>query len=145
MFCPGCGNKLEENAKFCASCGRKIEDNVNEQTVVEEKTQTAATSNNINNEVINNNEKPNGFAIAGFVISLVSMILCCGTISWLSLIFSIIGVVNANKENGKGKGLAIAGIIISALSILILIILYILGLTTSFMDKVETNGIGTFS
>jgi len=144
MFCPGCGNKLEENAKFCASCGRKIEDNVNEQTVVEKKTQTAATSNNVNNEV-NNTKESNGFAIAGFVISLVSMILCCGTISWLSLIFSIIGVVNANKENDKGKGLAIAGIIISALSILILIILYILGLTTSFMDKVETNGIGTFS
>ena len=139
MFCQGCGNKLEENAKFCASCGRKIEDEK------DEKTQTTSASNNMNNEVSNNNEKPNGFAIAGFVISLVSMILCCGTISWLSLIFSIIGVVNANKENDKGKGLAIAGIIISALSILILIILYILGLTTSFMDKVETNGIGTFS
>ena len=139
MFCPGCGNKLEENAKFCASCGRKIEEEK------EEKIQTAAASNNINNEVNNNTQKSNTFAIAGFVISLVSMILCCGTISWLSLIFSIIGVVNANKENGKGKGFAIAGIIISALSILILIILYVLGLTTSFMDKVETNAVGTFS
>lgn len=26
MFCPACGNILEENAKFCASCGASIEE-----------------------------------------------------------------------------------------------------------------------
>ena len=26
MFCPKCGNQLEENALFCSSCGAKMED-----------------------------------------------------------------------------------------------------------------------
>ena len=26
MFCPACGNILEENAKFCASCGASMEE-----------------------------------------------------------------------------------------------------------------------
>ena len=60
-------------------------------------------------------------AIAGFVISLVSFLLCCGSLSWLSLIFSIIGVVGAKKLMGKGKGLSIAGIIISVLGLLFFI------------------------
>lgn len=81
-------------------------------------------SNQINNNT-NTQKTTNGMAIAGFVISLVSPILCCGTLNWLSLIFSIIGLVQAKNKNGSGKGLAIAGIIISSLMMLIAIIITI--------------------
>lgn len=58
-------------------------------------------------------KKTNGFAIAGFICSLV-----VGTIT--GLIFSIIGLVKAKKCN-SGKGFGIAGIIISILRLLLLV------------------------
>lgn len=46
----------------------------------------------------------NGFAVAGFILSLLPL---------LGLIFSILGLVRSGKAGGKGKGLSIAGIILS--------------------------------
>ena len=71
--------------------------------------------------VINNygtqQEKNDGCAVAGFVISLVSL-LCCGFTAFISLILSIIGIVKSGKPGKKGKGLAVAGLIISIILIL---------------------------
>ena len=47
-------------------------------------------------------QKTNGLCIAGFVVSLVS-ILCFGFSSIISLILSIVGYVGASKKNQKGK------------------------------------------
>jgi len=49
-------------------------------------------------------QQKNGFAVAGFVLSLLPL---------LGLIFSILGLVRAGKVGGKFKGLAIAGIVLS--------------------------------
>lgn len=49
-------------------------------------------------------KQSNGFAIAGFILSLLPL---------LGLIFSIIGLVRSGKVGGKGRGLSIAGIILS--------------------------------
>ena len=62
-------------------------------------------------------DKTDGCAVAGFVVSLVSL-LCCGFTSFISLILSIIGLVRAGKPGRKGKGLAIAGLIISIILLL---------------------------
>ena len=141
-FCRECGKELEENSKFCNNCGTKIE---------EEKTEEANTSNENTNESAASNagtnvtynqtyvtKKINGMAIAGFVISLVSL-LCCGYSSWLGLIFSIIGLVNANKNEGEGKGLAIAGIVISSILLIIIVLLTIFGVMASVTDDVSSN------
>jgi len=82
---------------------------------------------NMNNQQAMNNQqvpvptsnRTNGFAIAGFVLALL-----CGGI--ISLIFSIIGLVQINKRNEGGKGLAIAGIVISIIKIIFAIIYLIL-------------------
>lgn len=111
-FCKCCGTAVEENYKFCTKCGASLEDN---------------QASNINSQPVQTNQVPvnttssNGMAIAGFVTSLVSGICFCGIFSWLSLIFSIIGVSKAKDYEGKGKGLAIAGIVISAISLILLI------------------------
>lgn len=141
-FCRECGKELEENSKFCNNCGTKIE---------EEKTEEANTSNENTNESAASNagtnvtynqtyvtKKSNGMAIAGFVISLVSL-LCCGYSSWLGLIFSIIGLVNANKNEGEGKELAIAGIVISSILLIIIVLLTIYGVMASVTDDVSSN------
>lgn len=106
-FCVNCGNELGENDNACSNCGTFI--NTEAKVVLDKK-----------------EEKTNGFAIAGFILSLIS-ILCCGSTSVLGLVFSIIGVVKAKNYNNNGKGLAIAGIVIGCIGLLLLILLNLIG------------------
>lgn len=121
-FCTKCGNELNDS-NFCEKCGAKNEETNSTVQI---------------NQTIVTNPKSNGFATAGFVISLVSL-LCCGCTSTIGLIFSIIGLVTANKSDGKGKGLAIAGIIINAIMIVSLILLYALGIGASLIDSINSS------
>lgn len=75
--------------------------------------------------IVNNTNKTDGFATAGFVLSLVSF-FCCGFTSVIALIFSIVGLVNCNKNGTNGKGLAISGIVISTILIFVPGVLYII-------------------
>lgn len=63
----------------------------------------------------------NGFATAGFICGLISIVCCCGCpFNILGLIFSIIAMVQINKqvEKQEGWGLALAGLICSIVSLL---------------------------
>ncbi len=90
-YCIKCGNKLNGNEIYCIKCGHKI-----------------ASNNMI--------KKNNGATIAGFVLSLISVITC-GLTSIIGLILSIIGLISSKKKNRK-DGLAVAGIIISTIMLL---------------------------
>ena len=128
-FCTNCGKEIAEGNTVCASCGTPVEGAVaaaQPTVVVNNNTPTAA--------------KPtNGLAIAGFVTSLVSGILCCGSISVISLILSIVGAVKAKDLGGSGKGMAIAGIVISVIGIIILMALFSLGI---FAEAIEESSYG---
>ena len=141
-FCRECGKELEQNSKFCKNCGTKIEEEKTEEAnASNENTNESAASNAGTNVTYNQTyvtKKSNGMAIAGFVISLVSL-LCCGYSSWLGLIFSIIGLVNANKNEGEGKGLAISGIVISSILFILIVLLTIFGVMASVTDDVSSN------
>lgn len=73
----------------------------------------------------------NGMAVAGFVLSILALILC-----WLSLIdlifvlpaivFSAIGLRRANRQNRPRRGLAIAGLSISLVAAAIMIVFTII-------------------
>ena len=60
-FCGKCGNQLEDTANVCDQCGTPVNTN--------------ATSSVQVNQTIVNSSKNNGFAVAGFVISLVSIFM----------------------------------------------------------------------
>ena len=119
-FCIKCGNQLNDNDTICNNCGTEIIQN-------KENIQ-------VNQTIINSKPKTNGLAIAGFVTSLVNLLLCCGSISIISLILSIVGLVQVNKNNEGGKGLAIAGIIISAIMLVAYIALMALGFFAGFVE-----------
>lgn len=117
-FCVNCGQEVPAGNNVCTNCGTPV--------------------NGGNTTVVVNNTQPtqsNGFAIAGFIVSLVSTFLCCGSLNTISLILSIVGLVKAKDYNGAGKGLAIAGIIISAIVIVISIILVIFGYAAAVFDE----------
>ena len=121
-YCVNCGTKLEKGAKTCSYCGFTVEgadDNSNNNTTND------TTVNTVKNQNVNV-QQANGLAIAGFVTSLVSLICCCGGISIVSLILSIVGLIQSKKLNDSGKGMAIAGIILSAIAILFSLILSII-------------------
>lgn len=109
-FCSKCGRELSEKDVFCPGCGEKVQSALKK---MDEKTTSSSNSSS---------KSSNGMAIAGFVISLVSAVLCCGIFNSIGLIFSIVGLVQAKKYNGNGKGFAIAGIVISG----IIVLLYLL-------------------
>ena len=135
-FCVHCGSNLEEGSNVCPNCGAKVEDMKEE--VVETVVVNEPPRQNYTGAAQAAPKNPtNGLAISGFIISLVSMILCCGTLSPISLILSIIGVVDAGKKNGSGKGLAIAGIIISVITILSAIIVWSLVGFGAFAELIE--------
>jgi uncharacterized phage infection (PIP) family protein YhgE len=71
----------------------------------------------------------NGMATAGFILALLTLFLgwipVLGWLIWLlGIIFSAIGLGNANRAGGTGKGLAIAGLVISLLGIIVKIFLF---------------------
>lgn len=129
-FCPSCGSKVESaDSKFCINCGYnfgQVNQNYN-----------ASTNANVNYNSYSNIQPTstysNGMGVAGFVVSLISLILCCGSLSWLSLIFSIIGMNNAKKNNGLGNGISIAGLCISIIGLLFLI-LWCFGFIVGFTE-----------
>ena len=77
--------------------------------------------NNNEPEVFENNtqeKKTNGLAIAGFVVSLCSLLInLAGIVGLTGTILSAVGLAQAKTKN-SGKGLAIAGLIIGIFSIL---------------------------
>lgn len=127
-FCISCGSELPENAVACPNCGAMQNAN---------QAQPGTQQVVVNNAPAQN--QSNGLAIAGFVVSLVSTLLCCGSFNVVSLILSIIGAVKAKDYGGSGKGLAIAGIIISAIGLVILILLTALGFVADFAETVNNS------
>lgn len=92
-------------------------------------TQTNDSFNSVNNQSFNNYvpepEEGPGYAIAGMVCGILSIVLCCcqiylsGALAVIGLVFSILVL-----KNGKpGKGMAIAGVVCSAIGIIIALFL----------------------
>ena len=136
-FCPNCGAELIEESVFCTNCGKKDGEEVKEEV----KTTTTTVTNNVSNTA---KEPTNGLAIAGFVTSLVSTLLCCGMFNLVGLVLSIVGLIKAKDYNGKGKGLAIAGIVICAVVMVLSVVLgFIIGISGETMPEVidELNSI----
>mgnify|MGYP004481254849 FL=1 len=76
-----------------------------------------------------------GFAIAGMVLGILSLVCCCT--GYIALVAGIVGFVLsliALIQKRPGKGMAIAGIICSSISIVMLVILLIVGSSVSTSD-----------
>ena len=148
-FCENCGTQLEDGVRFCPSCGAQVaqqaaqvqpDTQTTAQTAQPETAaqaavapvtntteNTAGAQESLHAPVVTQAPAPktNGFAVAGFVLGICSILfgwLCCFNItSVLGLVFSIIGLCQIGGKKGSGKGLAVAGLVLSILSILLLV------------------------
>ena len=132
-FCPNCGSPTNDGAKFCRNCGSVLPavpvKAVQPQPVYQQPVQMQPQPVVIQQPVVQpapqntvpptgtQKEKTNGLCSAGFVLSLLGLFLF-GITSLFGLIFSVIGLISANKKKQKGKGKAIAGIIMATLMII---------------------------
>jgi len=83
--------------------------------------------------------KHSGMAVAGFVCSLLGLFCCCcfsPPFSILGLIFSVIGLIEVNRNPTRltGKGLAIAGIVLALVGLLMLFAAFALSFWPAFFD-----------
>lgn len=153
-YCPNCGQRITEQGAFCINCGynfsqlnqvsndiskvdvSNISENANMNNSNINNNMNMDNNNNVFNDVNNYNTNvnqqvasyTNGMAIAGFVVSIVSLCCCCYSsfLAIIGIILSIIGLSNANNNGGKGKGYAIAGIVTSGISIFLSIIFIVI-------------------
>lgn len=137
-FCKYCGEKLNEGDKFCQKCGSKTEEikeieevakveNIEKNTIPTNNNVNSNTNTNTNNNVQNNDvdsvKGTNPSAIAGFVCSLVGLLI-------FGVIMGIIAIclgITAKKhievfKNEKGGGLATAAVIIGIIDVVFSII-----------------------
>ena len=141
-FCGNCGTQLEENVHFCPNCGAPVtEEKIQSKVGAQPETQAvepvtvhtaqknaadAAAAQPTPTHATAVPPKTNGFAIAGFVLGICSVLfgwICCFNItSVLGLVFSIIGLCQTAGKKNSGKGLAIAGLVLSILAVLILVV-----------------------
>ena len=131
-FCSNCGSEVDLDDNVCGNCGNVINNNA---SIPVNNFQSVNNAQSFNNSQPIQNNQIDGFAVAGFILSLVS-ILCCGGTSFLGLIFSIIGLVNCNNTGKGGKGLSIACIVVSAIILILILLSYALAIISSFATEI---------
>lgn len=146
MFCKECGCKLDDGSDFCPNCGKKIErsaeptqaEDISIMKTADEKS-VAITANDENRAQPADARKiepkgVNGLAIAGFVVSLLSLGL-----GYFYAIASVIGLILSAVSMGMRKkyascnGLGIAGLVIGIIStVMVIVWLYAIILILAF-------------
>ncbi len=106
MYCPNCGNKVNEGNSFCASCGQKLDNNSNK----EEKIVNGNTPSNVNNTVNNNVVKSNNDNTKIYKI-----------LSYFGFLF-VIGMVVNEKDDKSVRFHVGQGMLVFILDILVFIV-----------------------
>lgn len=108
MYCKNCGRIIEEGSLYCNNCGTKVESNKN----------------------VSEDSSSFGFALLGFFIPLVGLIL-----------FLIYEGKKPKRAKSAGKG-ALIGFITNIVLSIVLVILYIVfaaSLFSNITDDIESN------
>lgn len=83
-------------------------------------------------------QQSNSMAALGLGLSCLSLICCgCGPISILGIVFSCVGLAQANRDPAQtGRGLAMAGIVIGIIALLETILGFAFGFFAQLMEAV---------
>jgi hypothetical protein len=78
----------------------------------------------------------NGYAVASFVLGLLSVFVCCYPLAICSLVGLPLGIyalrrITTGQADPGGKGLAVAGVVLSALGVIIIIVIAVLLVSSS--------------
>lgn len=149
MYCDSCGAKNKENAPFCVYCGNKLElppetpqhPPVGDQQVPRQQNVVYSTpsQSNVIDEIPPEPSDHMTIAIVSLVISILSIFCMCA--GFISLGFSIAGIVNANKvrdhyrlgyydsaeaASKRALNFSVAGIVIAIVLTIVVFFFYVL-------------------
>ena len=84
MFCKNCGSKLDDDAVFCEKCGTAIKRTASLDLAKDSTTQESSSSNQISNELTNENStaavtKPKNRRIIALVAALAVIVAFCSS------------------------------------------------------------------
>lgn len=105
--CAYCHEMLEADMQFCPNCGApapKSVDPVKDAPAPQGKTR-----------------KTNGLAVAGLVLSILSVFCCCisPVFSILAIVFGAIALSQIAKEKSEGKEMAIIAIVLGSIMLVL--------------------------
>jgi uncharacterized membrane protein YvbJ len=107
MFCPQCGEKNPDDAKFCSKCG----------TALKAKAEKAPSRRKAPASTATGETRTSGMAVAALVMGILGFIFF-GFLGILAIIFGAIGISQINKDPTlKGKGMAVAGLVLGIIGI----------------------------
>ena len=106
MYCKKCGTMLDEN-NVCPNCLTQVtEGEAPKQETLENNAPPAVN-------------KYSGKSIAGFVVSLVGILVAAIPCGIVGVTLSALGMKEIDTYSYKGKGLAISGLVISIVDIVL--------------------------
>lgn len=129
MYCRKCGSRLDDDAVICPNCGVPTDKFYTSQPYGSQQPYSPATGT----------RRSNGLAIAGFIVSLVSIIfgyIFCIT-SIVALGLSIAGM-NNRKNCTDNNGFATAGLVISIITLVFWLAIWIVAIVMAAMSTVPT-------
>jgi len=159
MICPRCGNSNVDDARFCKVCGEPLSSSApapDSQTPVYSQPvygQQVYGAGYDDNPPRKGDPKKNGFAIFGFVASLVTLPCCFSYMAFLisdaayyiiailGLLIQIAAIACSIRGVGSAhKGLAIAGIVIGAIGFLMaafMLVMMLLAISSGGLNSEE--------
>ena len=106
MYCPKCGNQVDEGSKFCMTCGAQIDN-------------AAPTASGEDKPLIYAQQpipQPPAEPVEENGSNIFAILACClCIIPLLGIIFGCLGLSKAKKLGGKGKTAATIGIILAVI------------------------------
>ena len=107
MFCPNCGNQINDGAGFCPECGAKMQPAGGNTSPAMNNRQSSAQDGNVPGK---------GKATASLVLGIITVVFWfTGTFTIVGLILGIIGIAMASmsKKDGFEGGMRTAGFVLS--------------------------------
>lgn len=122
MFCKYCGNSIADTATFCQNCGAHTDAGAqsSQTDTVQPPVQPVAFPEAPQHYVVPPQKKTNGMAIAAFICSIASPVLCCIP-AIVGIILGIVAKKQINERGEQGSGFATAAIVIGAILAALLI------------------------
>lgn len=116
MFCPNCGNQVNEQSKFCPVCGTAFQN----PYIVQQPDMPSP-----NMSVQPEPKQNRGYASMSFVFAIIGIFLCC-IAPLFGLPAAILGGISIYKKEPE-SGKAYVGLILGALEVILYLVLYFMG------------------
>lgn len=123
-YCNNCNNGIDDSAEVCPICGEKqAVDAVPVQSMPDEK-------------------KMVGASVAGFVIGILSLVLCNTVIGPLvGLVLGILGTRKFDESRNKSRWVGVAAIALNALAIVLAVIAVVTIFSMYFSGQLEPDAV----